>query len=74
MPNYDSEQAAKELGISVRAVRKAATALGMQRIGRDWVFTSRDLERLRHRKTKPGRKPNDSKRREARRNEASGGE
>jgi hypothetical protein len=54
-----SKHAADLLGISPERVRALARDLGIgQRIGRDWVFTEEDVERLRQRPIgTPGRKP-----------------
>lgn len=48
--------AARELGVSPQRVRQLAVSRGVgQRIGRDWVFTRRDIEVLHARNRTVGR-------------------
>ena len=57
-PLSTTQQAADALGITARRVRQLASELGIgQRMGRDWVFTEDDIERIRQRNKKQGRKP-----------------
>lgn len=55
MPNHSTKQVAELLGITERAVRFWAERHGIgEKVGRDWVFTDEDVDRLRQRKTTPG--------------------
>mgnify|MGYP000882152541 FL=1 len=57
-PLYTTQQAADALGLTTGRVRQIARSLRIgQRIGRDWVFTEDDIERIRQRNKKQGRKP-----------------
>lgn len=51
------DQAAGELGISARRVRMliAESTLKAEKVGRDWLIRSKDLDKVRDRK--PGRPP-----------------
>lgn len=55
MPNHSTKQVAELLGITARAVRFWAERHEIgQKVGRDWVFTDEDIDRLKQRKTAPG--------------------
>lgn len=54
---YSTSQAAAELGISRQQALKIARRLGVERVGRDYVWTAEDVERARKRKTTPGPSP-----------------
>jgi len=49
-------QAAAELGVTDSRIRQLARELKVgTRIGRDWMFKPTEIERLKDRKTTPGR-------------------
>ena len=49
-------QAAAELSVTDSRIRQLAKAMKIgTRVGRDWVFKPSEIERLRGRKTTPGR-------------------
>ena len=53
---HTTRHAADALGISVQRVKQLVVQIGVgQKVGRDWVLSDDDLERLRHRNRKPGR-------------------
>ena len=54
---YSTREAAGKLGVSIPLLQKIAARYGVQRIGRDLVWTDEDLERVRRRPRKPGRAP-----------------
>ncbi len=55
---FTTRQVANELKLNVSRIRQLAADLGIgQKLGRDWVFTEDDLERLQKRETKSGPKP-----------------
>ena len=57
---HTTRQAADALGISVQRVKQLAVQLGVgQKVGRDWVLSDDDLERLRQRDTRRGRRRNE---------------
>ena len=56
-PLSTTQQAADALGLTTGRVRQIARSLRIGRIGRDWVFTEDDIERIRQRNTTPGRPP-----------------
>lgn len=52
----DTATAAKELGISRRSVQNLCKQLGIAKVGRDYLLTPRQLERIRKvARTGPGR-------------------
>lgn len=55
---YTTADAARELKVSVPLVKKIRAAMSIGRkVGRDWLFTSADLEAMRRRNTRIGRPP-----------------
>lgn len=51
-----STQVAAELGVNDSRIRQLARQKQIgQKLGRDWVFTPEEVEKLRTRKTTPGR-------------------
>lgn len=58
MDAYTTEQVAQELGRTASAVRKMAERHAQigRKVGRDWVFTRADIERLRRLRPGPKRK------------------
>ena len=53
-----STQVAAELGVNDSRIRQLARQKQIgQKLGRDWVFTVEEVEKLRTRKTAPGRLP-----------------
>jgi hypothetical protein len=53
-----ADDVAERLGITPRRVRQLAASLGVGwNTGRDWIFRNSDLDALRARSTKPGRRP-----------------
>ena len=53
MKLYNKDQAAELLGIAPNSMREYARKYAVgQKVGRDWVFTDEDIEKLRQR---PGR-------------------
>ena len=63
MPNptlHTTEQVAARLGVHPGHVRRMATKLSIgQHYGRAWLFSDEDLERLRQRDTRRGRRRNE---------------
>jgi hypothetical protein len=54
--DYTARDVAATLGIDDSQVRRMAARLEVgHKVGRAWVFTDQDIERLRQRRTKPGR-------------------
>lgn len=54
---YSTQDAARELGVSVQRVKQIREDLGVgQLVARTLVFTEYDLERMRNRDTTPGPK------------------
>ena len=54
---YTADQAAEALGLKPRRVRQIAVDLGIEKVGRDWVFTEAHLRKMRQRNTQLGPKP-----------------
>ena len=58
---YTTQETAAELGVTDSAVRhwvRLALATPYRRVGRNWLFTAEEIERLRNRsKSKGGRPP-----------------
>lgn len=52
--HFSTTQAAAELGLSRQQALKIARRLGVERVGAAYVWTADDIERARHRKTRPG--------------------
>lgn len=58
MSQLTTQQAADALGISASRVRQLAAQIAVgSKIGNVWVFSNRDLQRLRARQTAPGPAP-----------------
>lgn len=58
-PLYSTRQVADRLGLHDGHIRRLAAQLGIGTlIGKQWVFTDADIDALRARNTRPGRKPN----------------
>ena len=53
---HTTRQAADSLGISVQRVKQLRETMQLgQKVGRDWVLSDQDIERLRQRNRQPGR-------------------
>lgn len=53
-PRHTVRDAAEMLRLSEQMVRYLARKMGIEKTGRDWLFTGDELKQMVHRKTKPG--------------------
>jgi hypothetical protein len=59
---YTATEVADQLGISVAWVKRLAQRGIGRQVGKVWIFTAADIERLRERRTARGRPPGKEKR------------